>query len=70
MVQMQMINWDESKGLIKLLGFLTVLSNLFVIALIAFKLSQEALGLVFDIAIVTSVFSFLIALAFSSKKAA
>jgi len=70
MVQMQMINWDQSKGLIKLLGFLTVLSNLFIIALIAFKLSHASLGLVFDIAIITSVFSFLIAIAFSSKKVA
>ena len=70
MVQMQIINWDKSKGLIKLLGLLTVLSNLFAVALLAFKLSSTSLGIVFDIAIVVSISAFIVALAFHSKKAA
>lgn len=68
MVQLQMINWDESKGLMKLLGLIIVLSNLFAIALIAFKLSHESLGLIFDFAIIASVFAFLLAIAFNPKK--
>ena len=67
-VQMQLLKWDKSKSILKVLGLITLLSNLFMIAYFAFKLDGTGIGTILDITVITSVFSFLTGLILSRKK--
>ncbi|UKN03013.1 hypothetical protein K6119_05725 [Paracrocinitomix mangrovi] len=68
LVQLQLINWDESKSLVKVLGLLLILSNMFIVVYFLAKLSIPDLGIVLDITVITSVFSFLIGMIISNPK--
>ena len=60
LIQMRVLKWENSKGLIKILGLITFLSNAFIAVFFLAKLSIISLGTVLDIAVITGVFSFLI----------
>ncbi|MFT4600193.1 MAG: hypothetical protein ACI857_000364 [Arenicella sp.] len=68
LVQMQILDWEVSKGILKILGLLTLLGNLFLIAFFLFKLTPESMGQIFDIAVIISAFSFLVGLIFYVPK--
>jgi hypothetical protein len=65
-IQLQLLKWEKSRSLLKLFGLLMLLSNLFIIIFFLAKLSMSPLSLVLDIAVVISIFSFLIGLMISS----
>lgn len=66
-VQLQLLKWEKSRSLLKLFGFLMLVSNLFIIVFFLAKLSMTSLSLLLDISVVVSVFSFLIGLIISSS---
>jgi hypothetical protein len=66
LIELQLLKWEKSKNVLKIMGLLTILSNTFLFAFFLLKLSMVSLGIVLDIAIITSVFSFLIGLALSN----
>ncbi|MCB9223583.1 MAG: hypothetical protein H6582_05335 [Crocinitomicaceae bacterium] len=66
LIELQLLKWEKSKHLLKILGLLTIVSNTYIFAFFLFKLSMIKMGFVFDIAIITSVFSFLIGLMLSN----
>ena len=67
-IQMQLLKWEKSKNLLKFIGFLTLLANIFIITYYLFKLKYQFIGLILDIAVITSIFTFLIGLILSPKK--
>lgn len=67
-VQMNLLRWDKSKSILKILGLLTFVSNLFIIAFYFFKINHATAGMILDITIVSSTFSFLFGLVISKQK--
>ena len=67
-IQLNLLNWEKRKGVLKVLGLLIILSNVFLIIFFFTMLSMRPLGIVFDISVLTSVFAFLIALILSRKR--
>lgn len=68
LVQLQLLKWDKSKSLLKIMGLLTLLSNLFLSIYFLTLLSSSSIGMVLDIAVIVSVFSFLIGLILTRSK--
>lgn len=68
LVELQLLRWERAKNLLKILGLLTILSNVFIAIYFMAKLSMPKLGMVLDIAVITSVFAFLIGLILSRPK--
>ena len=68
-VEMQLLKWEKSKNILKVLGLLTLVSNLFIITFFAFQLKSTGIGSILDIAVIVSPFSFLVGLILSRKKA-
>lgn len=68
LVQLQLMKWEKSKNLLKLLGLITLLSNIFIAVYFLAMLSFESLGIMLDITVIASVFSFLIGLILSRQK--
>lgn len=67
-VQLNLLDWEKRKGILKVLGLLIILANVFLIIFFFTKLSMRSMALVFDISVLTSVFAFLIALILSRRK--
>ena len=49
-IQLQLLHWEKSRSLLKILGLITILSNVFIIVFFLAKLSMSALSFVLDIA--------------------
>lgn len=67
-IELQLLNWEKRKGLLKVIGMLLILSNAFLIIFFFTQLTMRSLAMVFDLAVITSVFAFLIGLILSRKK--
>ena len=67
-IQLQLMKWEKSKSLLKVMGLLTFVSNLFIAVYFLALLRMKYLGIVLDIAVITSIFAFLIGLILSRKK--
>ena len=67
-VQMQILDWEQSKGILKVLGLLTLVANIYIIAFFIFKLTPESMAKLFDIAVLVSTFAFLVGLIFYCPK--
>ena len=67
LVQMQVLNWSASKQLRKVLGLLTLVSNIFIFTFFIFKLTSPTAGFILDIAVLTSLISFLLGLVLMKK---
>jgi hypothetical protein len=68
LVQMQILDWEISKGILKILGLLTLLANIYMIAYFLFELTPESMGSILDIAVLVSAFAFLVGLIFYVPK--
>lgn len=66
LIELQLLKWEKSKSILKIMGLLTILSNTFLFTFFLLKLSMVSLGVVLDIAVITSVFAFLVGLAISN----
>lgn len=69
LIQMQILNWSKSKQLLKVIGLLTFVSNIYIFTFFVFKISSAQAGLILDIAVLTSIISFLVGLLITRKKA-
>ncbi|MBD3637116.1 MAG: hypothetical protein HUJ25_07185 [Crocinitomicaceae bacterium] len=68
LIQLQLLKWEKSKSVLKVMGLIMLLSNLFISVYFMAKLSMIQLGIVLDIAVTASVFAFLVGLILSRSK--
>ncbi|MEX1002783.1 MAG: hypothetical protein WDZ35_11765 [Crocinitomicaceae bacterium] len=68
LIKLQLLHWEKSQNLLKILGLITILSNSFIAIFFLAKLNINALGTILDIAVIAAVFSFLIGLVLSRAK--
>lgn len=67
-IQLQLMKWEKSKSLLKVMGLLTFVSNLFIAVYFLALLKMQYLGIIFDIAVIVSIFAFLVGLILSRQK--
>jgi len=69
-IQMQLLNWNKSQQILKLIGMITLVSNIYIFTFFIFKIHSPGAGFILDIAALASIISFLIGLVLVRKKKA
>jgi hypothetical protein len=67
LVELQLLKWEKSKSLLKILGMLVLLSNIFLTVFFLALLKMNSLGVVLDFVVILSVFAFLFGLILSRQ---
>lgn len=70
LVQMQLLKWSKSKNLLKLIGLLALISNIYIFTFFIFKISSPKAGFILDIAVLTSIISLLIGIILTKRSPA
>ncbi len=67
-IQMQLLNWNKSQQILKFIGLITLVANLYIFTFFIFKIDSPGAGFILDIAALASIISFLIGLVLIRKK--